>query len=374
MNRRNFIIGGLATAGMLSLGGYSFIHRPEFGRLPQGERLARIQASPHYINGKFQNLVPVQVMSDDSGENRFVATAKFLFGDKSALSPKEPMLSHKTDLKKLDIKQDLVVWMGHSTFYMQLGGRRILIDPVFSSYASPVFFINKAFSGSNIYTAADMPDIDVLAISHDHWDHLDYPTVMALKDKIKNIVCPLGVGEYFEQWGFDLQILHEEDWDKEIKIAEDFSIHILPSQHFSGRFLTQNLTLWCGFAFVTPKNKVYYSGDGGYGEHFKAIGKQFGGFDLMLGENGQYNMAWHAIHLLPEETAQAAVDVRAKALLPAHGGKFALARHPWQEPYQKLTEASQGKDYQLLTPEIGEAVSIDEISLQAFGKWWEKML
>ena len=374
MNRRNFIIGGLATAGMLSLGGYSFIHRPEFGRLPQGERLARIQASPHYINGKFQNLVPVQVMSDDSGENRFVATAKFLFGDKSALSPKEPMVFHKTDLKKLDIKQDLVVWMGHSTFYMQLGGRRILIDPVFSSYASPVFFINKAFSGSNIYTAADMPDIDVLAISHDHWDHLDYPTVMALKDKIKNIVCPLGVGEYFEQWGFDLQILHEEDWDKEIKIAEDFSIHILPSQHFSGRFLTQNPTLWCGFAFVTPKNKVYYSGDGGYGEHFKAIGKQFGGFDLMLGENGQYNMAWHDIHLLPEETAQAAVDVRAKALLPAHGGKFALARHPWQEPYQKLTEASQGKDYQLLTPEIGEAVSIDEISLQAFGKWWEKML
>ncbi|MBE6098764.1 MAG: MBL fold metallo-hydrolase [Anaerovibrio sp.] len=374
MNRRNFIIGGLATAGMLSLGGYSFIHRPEFGRLPQGERLARIQASPHYINGKFQNLVPVQVMSEDSGENRFVATAKFLFGDKSALSPKEPMLSHKTDLKKLDIKQDLVVWMGHSTFYMQLGGRRILIDPVFSSYASPVFFINKAFSGSNIYTAADMPDIDVLAISHDHWDHLDYTTVMALKDKIKNIVCPLGVGEYFEQWGFDLQILHEEDWDKEIKFAEDFSIHILPSQHFSGRFLTQNPTLWCGFAFVTPKNKVYYSGDGGYGEHFKTIGKQFGGFDLMLGENGQYNMAWHAIHLLPEETAQAAVDVRAKALLPAHGGKFALARHPWQEPYQKLTEASQGKDYQLLTPEIGEAVSIDEISLQAFGKWWEKML
>ncbi len=374
MNRRNFIIGGLATAGMLSLGGYSFIHRPEFGRLPQGERLARIQASPHYINGKFQNLVPVQVMSEDSGENRFVATAKFLFGDKSALSPKEPMLSHKTDLKKLDIKQDLVVWMGHSTFYMQLGGRRILIDPVFSSYASPVFFINKAFSGSNIYTAADMPDIDVLAISHDHWDHLDYTTVMALKDKIKNIVCPLGVGEYFEQWGFDLQILHEEDWDKEIKIAEDFSIHILPSQHFSGRFLTQNPTLWCGFAFVTPRNKVYYSGDGGYGEHFKAIGKQFGGFDLMLGENGQYNMAWHAIHLLPEETAQAAVDVRAKALLPAHGGKFALARHPWQEPYQKLTEASQGKDYQLLTPKIGEAVSIDEIPLQAVEKWWEKML
>ena len=124
---------------------------------------------------------------------------------------------------------------------------------------------------------------------------------------------------------------------------------------------------------MTPKNKVYYSGDGGYGEHFKAIGKQFGGFELMLGENGQYNMAWHDIHLLPEETAQAAADVRAKALLPAHGGKFALARHPWQEPYQKLAEASQGKDYQLLTPEIGETVGIEDIPSQKFEKWWEKM-
>ena len=373
MNRRNFIIGGLATVGMLSLGGYSFLHRPEFGRLPQGERLARIQASPHYVNGQFQNLVPVQVMNEDSGENRFVATAKFLFGDKSALSPQEPMLSHKTDLKTLDINQDLVVWMGHSTFYMQLGGRRILIDPVFSAYASPVFFINKAFPGSNVYTSDDIPDIDVLAISHDHWDHLDYPTVMALKSKIKNIVCPLGVGEYFEQWGFDSQILHEEDWDTEIKLAADFSVHVLSSQHFSGRFLTPNPTLWCGFAFITPRHKVYYSGDGGYGAHFKTIGDQFGGFDLMLGENGQYNMAWHAIHMLPEETAKAAVDVGAKALLPAHGGKFALARHPWQEPYIELSRYSQGQSYKLLTPMIGEVLYIGDEPPQQFSQWWEHM-
>ena len=312
-------------------------------------------------------------MNEDSGENRFVATAKFLFGDKSALSPQEPMLSHKTDLKTLDINQDLVVWMGHSTFYMQLGGRRILIDPVFSSYASPVFFINKAFLGSNVYMADDIPDIDVLAISHDHWDHLDYPTVMALKSKIKNIVCPLGVGEYFEQWGFDSQILHEEDWDTEIKLAADFSVHVLSSQHFSGRFLTPNPTLWCGFAFITPRHKVYYSGDGGYGAHFKTIGDQFGGFDLMLGENGQYNMAWHAIHMLPEETAKAAVDVGAKALLPAHGGKFALARHPWQEPYRELSRYSQGQSYRLLTPMIGEAFNIGDEPPQQFGQWWENM-
>ncbi len=373
MKRRTFILGGLGALGMMAGGGALFVNRPEFGRPPQGARLARMEASPHYMNGQFQNLVPVQVMNEDNGESRLTATAKFLFGDKSQLSPQEAMLSDKTDLKTLDVSQDAVVWMGHSTFFLQLGGRRILIDPVFSSYASPVFFINKAFPGSNIYTAADMPEIDVLAISHDHWDHLDYPTVMALKDKVKNVVCPLGVGEYFEQWGFDLSIIHEEDWDTEIRLADDFSVHILPSQHFSGRFLRRNPTLWCSMAFVTPTRKVYYTGDGGYGEHFKAIGQKFGGFDLMLGENGQYNMAWHAIHMLPEETAQAAVDVGAKLLLPAHGGKFALSRHPWQEPYRRLTEASQDKDYKLLTPAIGELVHIDSKQRRPFDAWWEKM-
>ena len=359
--------------GMMAGGGALFVNRPEFGRLPQGARLARMEASPHYVNGQFQNLVPVQVMNEESGENRFVAMAKFLFGDKSELSPQEPMLSHKTDLHALDPSRDAAVWMGHSTFFLQLGGRRILIDPVFSSYASPLFFINKAFLGSNVYTAEDMPEIDVLAISHDHWDHLDYPTVMALKPKVKHIVCPLGVGEYFEQWGFDFSIIHEEDWEAEIRLAEDFSVHILPSQHFSGRFLKRNPTLWCGMAFVTPARKVYYSGDGGYGEHFKAIGQKFGGFDLMLGENGQYNMAWHAIHMLPEETAQAALEVGAGMLLPAHGGKFALARHPWQEPYQRLLQASQGKGYKLLTPEIGEAAYLDGEQPRLFDDWWERM-
>ena len=150
--------------GMMAGGGALFVNRPEFGRLPQGARLARMEASPHYVDGQFRNLVPVQVMNEKSGENRFVAMAKFLFGDKSELSPQESLLSHKTDLCELDPSRDAAVWMGHSTFFLQLGGRRILIDPVFSSYASPLFFINKAFPGSNVYTAEDMPEIDVLAI------------------------------------------------------------------------------------------------------------------------------------------------------------------------------------------------------------------
>lgn len=308
----------------------------------------------------------------DSKDNRFKALYKFLLGDKSEYSPKEPMLSAKTNLKSLPPEHDLAVWMGHSTYYLQLGGRKILTDPVFSSYASPVFFINKAFPGSNAYTADDIPLLDVLVITHDHWDHLDYPTIMALKPKIKDIVCPLGVGEYLEQWGFSPSQLHEGDWFSEFELPGNLTAHILPSRHFSGRFLKRNGTLWCGMAFVTSGRRVYLSGDGGYGKHFKTIGEKFGGFDLAIMENGQYNKKWHQVHLLPAETAQAAADVGAKALLNSHNGKFALSEHRWKEPYEELAKAVPNYSYEWLTPKIGELVRIGE-SGQQFERWWERM-
>lgn len=369
MNRRTFILGALAAFGLTAGGGAYFVGRPEFGRLPSGARLEKIKTSPHYKNGAFQNLVPVEVMSDD-GENRIVATAKFLFGDKSALSPKQPLPSAKTDLFSLG--ENFAVWMGHSTFFIRFGGKNIIVDPVFSPYASPIFFINRAFAGSNVYAADDIPPLDVLAITHDHWDHLDYPSIMALKEKTKAVVCPLGVGEHFDKWGFAAEKIFEGDWYDEIKFGDDFSAHVLPSQHFSGRFLKQNPTLWCGFAFVARGKKIYVSGDGGYGEHFRAIGEKFGGFDAALMENGQYNLAWHHIHMLPDETAQAAQDVRAKIVVPSHGGKFALARHAWQEPYRALTAASEDKSYKLLTPKIGEAVNLFD-ETQNFSAWWEEI-
>lgn len=372
MTRREFILAGLGLLGTAAAGGvYSYVHRPKFGELPTGERLKGMQASPHYHGDHFENLVPVPVMSEEEGEheNRITATWKFLFGDKTGLVPDRPLPTEKTNLFALPREQDAVVWLGHSSFYVQLGGYRILIDPVFSSYASPLWFINRAFAGSNVYTAEDFPEIDVLAMSHDHWDHLDYPTVMALKSRVHYVVCPLGVGAYFEQWGFDQDMIHEEDWDTEIKLFDTLSVHILPSQHFSGRFLKQNPTLWCGMAFITPKRSLYYTGDGGYGDHFKAIGKKFGGFDCVLAENGQYNLAWHPIHMLPEETAKACEEVGAKFVIPAHNSKFALARHPWQEPMARLQAASQDKSYQLLTPEIGALVLLDQ--KQSFSPWWQ---
>ncbi len=374
MNRRNFIRNGLiGAAGLAALSGggiFYYINRPEFGRLPQGERLKKILASPHYFTDHFECLTPVQIMSEDveNSENRLIATLKFLFGDKSELTPPKPIPSIKTNLRELPPDLDCAVWLGHSTIYLQLAGKKILLDPVFSDYASPVFFVNRAFPGSNIYTAEDFPEIDILAITHDHWDHLDYPSVIALKPKIKTVLCPLGVGEYFEQWGFPLERIIEEDWDSEIDLSADLTAFILTSQHFSGRMLKRNPTEWCAYAFITPNRKIFISGDGGYGSHFKKIGDQFGYFDFAFMENGQYNKQWHAIHMFPDETATASEDIHAKNIIPIHSGKFALARHAWNTPYRDLTASSFNRNYKLLTPRIGEL--IDFTREQNFSAWF----
>ena len=374
MNRRKFIrnilIGGAGAAAVAGGGIFYYVNRPEFGRAPSGERMKKILASPHYFGNRFECLTPVKVMSNDAAEkeNRFVATMKFLFGDKTGLIPPVPVPTVKPDLNSLG-SEDCAIWMGHSTIYLQLAGRKILIDPVFSAYASPIFFVNRAFDGTNIFSAADFPPIDILAITHDHWDHLDYPTITALRPKIKTVLCPLGVGEYFEQWGFNADNIIEEDWDSVIDFGHGLSAHILPSQHFSGRMLTQNPTEWCAFAFVSPRRKIFCSGDGGYSNHFNDIGKKFGGFDLAFMENGQYNLAWHAIHLLPSETAQAAQDIMAERVVPIHAGKFALARHKWNEPYLDLLAESEGKNFELLTPRIGEPIKF--YGRQNFSHWFE---
>lgn len=373
MNRRNFIrnalIGGAGLTALASGGIFYYVNRPEFGRLPTGSRLEKILASPHYFKDHFECLTPVKVMTEDveTKENRIVATWKFLFGDKTGLVPPMPIPTVKTNLKLLG-DDDCAIWLGHSTIYLQLGGRKILIDPVFSSYASPIFFVNRAFEGSNVYSAEDFPPLDILAITHDHWDHLDYPSIITLKPKIKLVLCPLGVGEYFEQWGFDADKIVEDDWDAAIDFGSGLTAHILPSQHFSGRMLTQNPTEWGAFAFVTPARKIFCSGDGGYSNHFKDIGKKFGGFDLAFMENGQYNLAWHAIHMLPNETAQASEDIHTKKVVPIHSGKFALARHMWNEPYKDLLAESVGRNYELLTPRIGELINFRE---QTFKHWFE---
>ncbi|MDR2037873.1 MAG: MBL fold metallo-hydrolase [Bacteroidales bacterium] len=345
-----------------------FIHQPQFGRTPKNERQERIKSSPNYRDGKFQNLSVTPQLTSDKG---FIGSLiDFVFKKKEGLKPEKAIPSVKTDLHQITVKEDILVWFGHGSYFIQIEGKRILVDPVFSKAASPVSFVNKAFEGTNIYSAVDIPDIDYLIISHDHWDHLDYPTVMELKPRIRKVICGLGVGEHFERWGFDQKDIVEMDWNEEAILDSGFEIFCLPTRHFSGRSISPNQSLWASYLLKTPESKIYIGGDGGYDTHFSAIGKRFGDIDLAILENGQYDMGWKYIHMLPDETLKAGKDLRAKNVLPVHNSKFALGNHAWDEPLRKVSELHDKADFSLWTPMIGQKVNIKD-SVQVFSRWWE---
>jgi len=265
-----------------------------------------------------------------------------------------------------------VIWMGHSSYFMQLDGKKVLVDPVLSGYAGPVSFTTKAYKGSDVYTTDDIPDIDYLILTHDHWDHMDHNTLIKLKPKIKKIITGLGNGAHLERWGFNKEKFKEEDWNTEIQLDEGFTAHVLPSRHFSGRGLKRNQTLWASFALITPSAKIFIGGDGGYDTHFADIGEKFGSFDLAVLENGQYGEGWRYIHLLPNQVAQAAIDLNAQTLLPVHSAKFTLSMHNWDEPLAKISKHPVKKSIRIITPMIGEQVNLKDTS-QKFTKWWEQV-
>jgi L-ascorbate metabolism protein UlaG (beta-lactamase superfamily) len=358
----------LAASVCLALAACTVVNQPMFGKPPRGDRLDRIQGSPNYRDGKFQNVVPTAKFSTDTSFISVIWSG--MFDRAERLKPDSPIPAVKTDVKALASSgRDALVWLGHSSWFIQVRGQRILVDPVFSDYAAPFSFLNKAFPGTNIYEAEDMPEIGCVLISHDHWDHLDYPTMMALQSKVKQVICPLGIGACFEHWGYPKEKIHEGDWYDRIVPAEDLIVHVMPARHYSGRLFRENQTLWAGFVLETPDQKIFYSGDSGYGPHFLDIGKAFNGFDLALLDCGQYDPRWANIHMTPEEASRAAMDLGAKSMIPAHVGRFAIARHPWDEPFKRLTKADRDTPYRPLTPKIGEPVILNGRQSQ-FSSWW----
>jgi len=345
-----------------------FLNSSQFGSTPKGDRKQKVEASSNYRDGKFQNLSYTLQLTGD--KNFFMTMIDFLFVKKERLAPEVDLPAIKTDLLNLSRDEDILVWFGHSSYFMQVDGKRILVDPVFSEAASPVSFFNKAFKGTNIYKPEDMPDIDYLFISHDHWDHLDYPTMMGLKDKIGKVICGLGVGEHFDYWDFDKDKIIEMDWNQDMVLDDGFKIDCLPARHFSGRGLSPNQSLWVSFMLQTPTMKIYIGGDSGYDTFFTQIGEKFGEIDLAILENGQYNQDWKYIHMMPEETVRAAKDVHAKRLLPVHNSKFALGYHPWDQPMKDVTAAAEKEGQPIITPMIGEVVNLKD-STQQFKHWWE---
>ena len=365
---KRLIISVVAIMLIASAASLPFVLNAGFGQAPQGAEKSLIERSPNYRDGEFQNTLPTPGFSSD--KNMVVALWEFLTVKRENARPQQPLPLVPTDLASLPLETDTMIWLGHSSWYLQLSGKRILIDPVFSSYAAPFAFLNKAFDGNYPWQAANMPEIDLLIISHDHYDHLDYATIKGLMPKIKRAVVPLGVGSHLRYWGMKDEVVTEADWQQSVVISDALSVHVLPARHFSGRGLKRNQTLWASFMFVTPTQKIYYSGDSGYGPHFKAIGEQFGKVDIAILEDGQYDQDWRYIHMMPEQTAQAAVDLNAQRVLPGHAGRFVLAKHTWDDPYKRLAQASKDKAYRLLTPMQGEPVWPADAT-QTFRAWWE---
>ena len=357
----------LAVIGLLTLAVYIFMKQAQFGAVPKGPRLQRIEASGNYRDGQFQNLSHTPQMTE--GATIFSVSKEFFFGNKSGRKPSASIPAKKVDLHDLGYAENVIVWFGHSSYFLQVDGKRILVDPVFSGSASPVKGTTNSFQGSDAYTVNDLPQIDYLIITHDHWDHLDYPTVKKLRAKTSKVVTALGVGAHLEKWGYRHSDILEGDWHDEISLGDGFVINVLPARHFSGRGFKRNGTLWASFALTTPNKKIYLGGDSGYDAHFAGIGDKYGPFDLAILENGQYNKSWKHIHMMPEEMVQAAKDLNANVLMPVHWSKFSLSLHHWKEPIERAVKAANINGLPLLYPMIGEVTNLDNPGRQT--EWWE---
>ena len=341
-----------------------------FGSNPSGKDVETIKTSPNYKGGVFQNLTPTESLV--KGASFWKIMWRFFNKPKNTAPPKS-LPSIKTDLKSLSTDKPVIVWFGHSSYFIHSNGKNILVDPVLSGYASPFSFTGKSFKGSDIYTVDDIPDIDILIITHDHYDHLDYQTVRKLRSKTKSICTSSGVGSHLRYWGIDPGIITEFDWWDSKEITGDTStgsvqLIAAPARHFSGRSLTRNKTLWSSFILRTGTHRIYIGADSGYDSHFKTIGEKYGPFDIAILECGQYNEWWPYIHMMPEETVLASIDLKAKALMPVHWGKFALGLHPWDEPVKRAVAKAKEMNVQVTTPMIGEPVILD--SSYPNEQWW----
>jgi L-ascorbate metabolism protein UlaG (beta-lactamase superfamily) len=348
---------------------YLYMQQSLFGKNATGERLARMQRSPHYKEGQFHNLHPTPALTE--GYSYRGVLKRFLFSRNAHGKPGAALPTEKWDLTQLNPSDNVLVWFGHSSYFLQVDGKKILVDPVLSGHASPVKFTTRSFKGSDVYTVADLPTIDYLFLTHDHYDHIDYDTLVQLQPKVRQVITGLGVGAHLEYWGYQPEQLIEKDWFEEVALDLGFTVYTQPARHFSGRRFQRNVTLWSSFVLVTPTQRLYLGGDSGYDTHFKMIGDMHGPFDLVILENGQYDNAWKYIHMIPEETVQAAIDLKAKRLLPVHWSKFALANHAWNEPAIRVQRAAQQRQLPLLQPMIGEVVHLEKDVAPV--SWWEEL-
>jgi len=336
------------------------------GKNPSGKHLEEIKRSSNYKKDGFENLSATPMTLQDS--SYYEVLKKYLKKNPDA-KPSATLPSVKTDLKNLQSDKPTIIWFGHSSYFIKSSGKNFLIDPVFSGHAAPVSCMVRAFDGADVYTPDDFPEIDYLVLTHDHYDHLDYKTISKLNPKVKNILCSLGMASHLIYWGFNENSITELDWWQTNELDDGMQITATPARHFSGRGIKRFKTLWSSFILKTASHNLFLGGDSGYDSHFKEIGKKYGPFDIALLESGQYNTAWPFIHMMPEETVQACVDLEAAVLMPVHWSKFTLALHAWNEPVKRVLEKARELNVRVTTPMIGEPVILDQSYPNT--RWWE---
>jgi len=356
----------LIILGSFGLTLFLFMQQKSFGKLPRGARQQRIEQSPNYRNGSFQNLAETPMMIE--GVSYFSIMREF-FKDKPERYPHARIPTVKTNLKTWRSDKPSIIWFGHSSYLIVMDGKRILVDPVFSNRPSPVQYLGiKSFEGARVYSADDFPEIDVLIITHDHYDHLDYNSIAQLKSKAIKFYAPLGVGQHLVHWGVQESFITEFDWWDTEEIFPGMQLTATPARHFSGRGFIRNKSLWTSYVLKSETHNFFIGGDSGYDAAFKTIGEKHGPFDIALLECGQYDRQWPLIHMMPEETVQASIDLNAKVLMPVHWGKFALANHAWKDPVERAKKQAEVLQVKIATPKIGEPIILgSELPNE---EWW----
>ncbi|MDL2354359.1 MAG: MBL fold metallo-hydrolase [Pseudomonadota bacterium] len=317
---------------------------------------AAILRSPQFSDGKFRNAVAMHKTSFGDTVGIFW---KFLFQKPKNTVPTGviPVLT-LTRAQLLAAPDDTVFRLGHSTMLIKLGGAFYLTDPVFSERASPVQWFGPTRFHQPPIAIDDLPPIEAIILSHDHFDHLDYAAVLALSGKTRHFITPLGVGERLIGWGVPAAKVRQLDWWQSTRV-NDVHLVATPAQHFSGRSVSdRDATLWASWVIQHGDLKLFFSGDSGYFDGFKQIGARFGPFDLAMLETGAYDAMWPDVHMQPEETLQAFIDLKGKILMPVHNGTFDLGLHRWQEPLDRIAALAKAAGVAITTPRMGEQLAM----------------